>query len=70
MSDLRFFSDTSHALIEAEKRLAEIDAAAQRYRQECADIRAKHLPRGDRPSPAFYQATEGSNAVRIILGSR
>lgn len=68
MSGLRFFDDIMHAQIAAERRLAEIESNASTYTDRCATIRAAHLPRGNRPAPSFFAATEGLNAARIIIG--
>ncbi len=66
MSGLRFSADTMNALIDADRRVAAIEANAAAYAASCAAIRAQTLPRGDRASPSFLQATEGLNAARII----
>ena len=67
MSDLRLFADTMHALIAAERRIAEIERNARSYAGDCRRIREQSLPTGDRPSADFDRATEGLNAARIIL---
>ena len=67
MTGLRLFADTMHALIEAERRNARVEAAVDAYAAACAAIRETALPRGGDRIPAdFHKANEGLCAVRIV----
>lgn len=63
MTGLRFFEDTMLRQIEIERN-------AREYLAECASIRRELFPRTDNPHPDFHKATEGLNAVRIIMGPK
>lgn len=68
MSDLRFFADTMHQVIELEARLKEINLNAARYADACAREREAALPIiSGLISRSFHQANEGLCAVNAIL---
>lgn len=65
--DLRFFKDLTLELIDKQRELDSLISRGEKYLEDCEIMRQTHLPRTDRPSPSFYQATEGLNACRIIF---
>jgi hypothetical protein len=68
MSGLRFFDDVMLAAIETEKRMSSIATRAALAHRGYTQMRNDFLPRsGDRTSPNYHAATEGLNAVRLIM---
>lgn len=67
MTDLRYFGDIMLQAIEQERRLNAIGRNAETYGASCARIRQDCLDARDLEGKTIAAASEGINAVRIIM---
>lgn len=69
MNGLRHFADLMLEAIDNERRLAAIEEAADSYAAACLEIRKTCLDARQLDGQPLAAATEGLNAVRIIMGA-